>query len=127
VSGPNLLTGDDIATMAPEPIVFALANPDPEVDPVAAGRHAAVVATGRSDYPNQINNVLAFPGFFRGMLDAGAHDITQEVMLAAAQAIADAVAATELNASYIVPSVFDPAVAPAVAASVRQAAKATAR
>jgi malate dehydrogenase (oxaloacetate-decarboxylating) len=126
VSGPNLLTGDDIATMAPDPIVFALANPDPEVDPVAAGRHAAVVATGRSDYPNQINNVLAFPGFFRGMLDAGAHDITQEVMLAAAQAIADAVAATELNASYIVPSVFDPAVAPAVAASVRQAAKATA-
>jgi malate dehydrogenase (oxaloacetate-decarboxylating) len=126
VSGPNLLTGDDIATMAPDPIVFALANPDPEVDPVAAGRHAAVVATGRSDYPNQINNVLAFPGFFRGMLDAGAHDITQEVMLAAAQAIADAVAATELNASYIVPSVFDPAVAPAVAASVRRAAKAPA-
>jgi malate dehydrogenase (oxaloacetate-decarboxylating) len=127
VSGPNLLTGDDIATMAQDPIVFALANPDPEVDPIAAGRHAAVVATGRSDYPNQINNVLAFPGFFRGMLDAGAHEITQEVMLAAAQAIADAVAASELNASYIVPSVFDPAVAPAVAASVRAAAKATAR
>jgi malate dehydrogenase (oxaloacetate-decarboxylating) len=127
VSGPNLLTGDDIATMAPDPIVFALANPDPEVDPVAAGRHAAVVATGRSDYPNQINNVLAFPGFFRGMLDAGAHEITQEVMLAAAHAIAAAVDATELNASYIVPSVFDPAVAPAVAASVRKAAKAAAR
>ena len=126
VSGPNLLTGDDIATMAPDPIVFALANPDPEVDPIAAGRHAAVVATGRSDYPNQINNVLAFPGFFRGMLDAGASEITQNVMLAAARAIADGVTATELNASYIVPSVFDPAVAPAVAASVRKAAKATA-
>jgi malate dehydrogenase (oxaloacetate-decarboxylating) len=124
VSGPNLLTGDDIATMAPDPIVFALANPDPEVDPVAAGRHAAVVATGRSDYPNQINNVLAFPGFFRGMLDAGASDVTQDVMLAAARAIADAVAGPELNASYIVPSVFDPAVAPAVAAAVREAARA---
>ena len=122
VSGPNLLTGDDIATMAPDAIVFALANPDPEVDPVAAAEHATVVATGRSDYPNQINNVLAFPGFFRGMLDAGAHEITPAVMLAAANAIADAVAATELNASYIVPSVFDPAVAPAVAEAVRQAA-----
>ena len=72
VSAPNLLTGEDIATMAPDAIVFALANPDPEVDPVAASEHAAVVATGRSDYPNQINNVLAFPGFFRGLLDAGA-------------------------------------------------------
>ncbi|HWU20337.1 MAG TPA: malic enzyme-like NAD(P)-binding protein, partial [Nocardioides sp.] len=122
VSAPDLLDGDDIATMAPGAIVFALANPDPEVDPVAAGRHAAVVATGRSDYPNQINNVLAFPGFFRGMLDAGAHEITEGVMLAAARAIADAVAPSELNASYIVPSVFDPAVATAVAAAVRDAA-----
>ncbi|HYF71744.1 MAG TPA: malic enzyme-like NAD(P)-binding protein, partial [Nocardioides sp.] len=100
-------------------------NPDPEVDPVAAGQHAAVVATGRSDYPNQINNVLAFPGFFRGMLDAGTHDITQEVMLAAASAIADAVSPSELNASYIVPSVFDPRVAPAVADAVRTAATRT--
>ncbi|MFC4948416.1 NAD-dependent malic enzyme [Pseudonocardia sp. GCM10023141] len=121
VSAPDLLTGADIATMAPGAIVFALANPDPEVDPVAAGDHAAVVATGRSDYPNQINNVLAFPGFFRGMLDAGAHQITDEAMLAAATAIADAVAPAELNASYIVPSVFDAAVAPAVAAAVRDA------
>ena len=103
-------------------IVFALANPDPEVDPVAAGRHAAVVATGRSDYPNQINNVLAFPGFFRGMLDSGTHDITEAVMLAAASAIADAVSPSELNASYIVPSVFDPRVAIAVADAVREAA-----
>jgi malate dehydrogenase (oxaloacetate-decarboxylating) len=122
VSGPNLLDGDDIATMADDAIVFALANPDPEVDPFAARRHAAVVATGRSDFPNQINNVLAFPGFFRGMLDAGAHEITDEVMLAAARAIADAVAPEQLNASYIVPSVFDPEVAPAVAAAVAEAA-----
>jgi malate dehydrogenase (oxaloacetate-decarboxylating) len=122
VSAPNLLTEDDITTMADDAIVFALANPDPEVDPFAAREHAAVVATGRSDFPNQINNVLAFPGFFRGMLDAGAHAISDEVMLAAARAIADSVAADELNASYIVPSVFDPEVAPAVAAAVRQAA-----
>ncbi|GAB3856992.1 NAD-dependent malic enzyme [Nocardioides maradonensis] len=122
VSAPDLLDGDDVATMAPGAIVFALANPDPEVDPVAAGQHAAVVATGRSDFPNQINNVLAFPGFFRGMLDAGAHEITEDVMLAAAGAIADAVAPSELNASYIVPSVFDPEVATAVAAAVRDAA-----
>jgi malate dehydrogenase (oxaloacetate-decarboxylating) len=122
VSAPNLLTGDDIATMAENAIVFALANPDPEVDPVAAGKHAAVVATGRSDYPNQINNVLAFPGFFRGMLDSGTHEITEAVMLAAASAIADAVSPSELNASYIVPSVFDPDVAPAVADAVREAA-----
>ncbi|MFF0341516.1 NAD-dependent malic enzyme [Kribbella sp. NPDC004875] len=121
VSGPGLLTGDDIATMSDDAIVFALANPDPEVDPLAAGEHAAVVATGRSDYPNQINNVLAFPGFFRGMLDAGAHEITDAVMLAAADAIARSVAPEELNATYIVPSVFDPEVAPAVAAAVRQA------
>ncbi|RIQ19506.1 NAD-dependent malic enzyme [Jiangella rhizosphaerae] len=123
VSGPNLLTGEDIATMAPDAIVFALANPDPEVDPIAAREHAAVVATGRSDFPNQINNVLAFPGFFRGMLDAGAHEITDAVMLAAARAIADAVGPDEVNASYIVPSVFDPEVAPAVAAAVKLAAQ----
>ena len=124
VSAPNLLTGDDIAAMAADSIVFALANPDPEVDPVAAGQYAAVVATGRSDYPNQINNVLAFPGFFRGMLDSGSHDITEAVMLAAASAIADSVSASELNASYIVPSVFDPHVATAVADAVREAATA---
>jgi malate dehydrogenase (oxaloacetate-decarboxylating) len=122
VSAPRLLTGDDIATMADDAIVLALANPDPEVDPLEAGKHAAVVGTGRSDFPNQINNVLAFPGFFRGMLDAGAREITQEVMIAAARAIAGCVQADELNSSYIVPSVFDPAVAPAVAAAVREAA-----
>jgi malate dehydrogenase (oxaloacetate-decarboxylating) len=123
VSGPNLLTGEDVATMSEDAIVFALANPDPEVDPLQAREHAAVVATGRSDFPNQINNVLAFPGFFRGMLDAAASDITEEVMLAAAHAIADSVAPSELNASYIVPSVFDAHVAPAVAAAVREAAR----
>jgi malate dehydrogenase (oxaloacetate-decarboxylating) len=122
VSAPGLLDGDDVATMADGAIVFALANPDPEVDPVAASRHAAVVATGRSDYANQINNVLAFPGFFRGLLDAGARDITDAMMIAAATAIADTVHPDELNASYIVPSVFDADVAPAVSAAVRQAA-----
>jgi malate dehydrogenase (oxaloacetate-decarboxylating) len=125
VSAPNLLDGEDIATMAKDAIVFALANPDPEVDPVAAGRTAAVVATGRSDYANQINNVLAFPGFFRGLLDAGARDITDAMMIAAATAIADCVHPDELNASYIVPSVFDPEVAPAVATAVREAAEET--
>ena len=122
VSAPNLLTGEDIATMAPDAIVFALANPVPEVDAVAASEHAAVVATGRSDYPNQINNVLVFPGFFRGLLDAGVSDITDEMLIAAAKAIADTVEADQLNPSYIVPSVFDSTVAPAVAAAVRAAA-----
>jgi malate dehydrogenase (oxaloacetate-decarboxylating) len=123
VSAPNLLTEADIATMAERSIVLALANPDPEVDPIAAQRHAAVVGTGRSDYPNQINNVLAFPGVFRGLLDAGAKDITDAMLVAAATAIADVVTPDQLNASFIVPSVFDPAVAPAVAAAVRAVAK----
>jgi malate dehydrogenase (oxaloacetate-decarboxylating) len=124
VSAPNLLTGDDIATMADRSIVFALANPDPEVDPVAAHQHAAVVATGRSDHPNQINNVLAFPGVFRGLLDAASRTISQSILLAAADAIASAVAPTELNAHYVVPSVFNPDVHTAVAAAVREAAEA---
>ena len=119
VSAPNILTGPDIDGMAADAIVFALANPDPEVDPAAAQEHAAIVATGRSDYPNQINNVLAFPGFFRGLLDVGASDITDDMLIAAAAAIADVVSAEQLNASYIVPSVFDAAVAPAVAAAIR--------
>jgi malate dehydrogenase (oxaloacetate-decarboxylating) len=123
VSAPNLLTGDDIATMAPKSIVFALANPDPEVDPRAAREHAAIVATGRSDQPNQINNVLAFPGVFRGMLDAQARAYTDDMALAAARAIADTVGTDKLNASVIVPSVFDARVAPAVAAAVRAVAK----
>ncbi len=120
VSGPNILDGSDIATMAPAAIVFGLANPVPEVDPLEAQRHAAVVATGRSDFPNQINNVLAFPGFFRGLLDGNLRDITDEMLSAAANAIANRVAPAELNASYIIPSVFDASVAPAVAAAVRE-------
>src|SRR6185503_8951100 len=123
VSAPNLLTGDDIAAMAPDAIVFALANPDPEVDPRAASEHAAIVATGRSDQPNQINNVLAFPGVFRGMLDAQAREFTESMAIAAAHAIADAVGEDKINPTVIVPSVFDPRVATAVAAAVRAVAK----
>ncbi|CAM2792148.1 NAD-dependent malic enzyme [Saccharomonospora xinjiangensis] len=122
VSAPNLFGAEQVATMADDPIVFALANPDPEIDPLEAQRHAAVVATGRSDYPNQINNVLAFPGVFRGLLDAQAHKIDDDMLLAAANAIADVVD-DRLNASYIVPSVFDTAVAPAVAEAVKAAAR----
>ena len=121
VSAPNLFGAEELATMAPDAIVFALANPDPEIDPAIAQRHAAVVATGRSDYPNQINNVLAFPGVFRGLLDAHARDITDAMLLAASAAIADVVA--EPNPSFVVPSVFDPAVAKAVAEAVRGAAR----
>jgi malate dehydrogenase (oxaloacetate-decarboxylating) len=123
VSAPNILTGADIEVMAPGAIVFALANPDPEVDPVEARKYAAVVATGRSDQPNQINNVLAFPGVFRGMLDVQAREFTTAMGLAAATAIADVIGADRANASVIVPSVFDPAVAPAVAAAIRHAAQ----
>ena len=122
VSAPGILTGDDIATMAPGAVVFALANPDPEVDPAQARRTAAVVATGRSDEPNQINNVLVFPGVFRGLLDAGARHVDLTMEAAAARALADVVTPSELNAAYIVPSVFDPAVTKAVAAAVQAAA-----
>ena len=120
VSAPNVLVEADIAAMATGSIVFALANPDPEIDPVIARKYAAVVATGRSDQPNQINNVLAFPGIFRGLLDANAHKITDTLLIAAAEAIADCVSASQLNASFIVPSVFDPQVVTAVAAAVKK-------
>jgi malate dehydrogenase (oxaloacetate-decarboxylating) len=112
-----------LATMAPGAMVFALSNPDPEVHPAVAARYASIVATGRSDFPNQINNVLAFPGVFRGALDAGARRITERMKLAAAGAIA-AVAADDLAVDRIVPSPFDPRVAPAVAAAVAAAAEA---
>ncbi|MGA8980385.1 MAG: NAD-dependent malic enzyme, partial [Pedococcus sp.] len=106
----------ELAGMAPDAIIFALANPDPEVHPTVAARYAAVVATGRSDFPNQINNVLAFPGIFRGALDSGAPQVTEAMKLAAARAIADLV--PEPTADEIVPSVFAPGVAAAVAAAV---------
>jgi malate dehydrogenase (oxaloacetate-decarboxylating) len=123
VSAPGILSGDDIATMAPDSVVFALANPEPEVDPLDAARHAAVVATGRSDFANQINNVLAFPGVFRGLLDAQSRTITTGMLLAAAHALAAVVTDDELNAAYIVPSVFHPDVSAVVAAAVQNAAK----
>jgi malate dehydrogenase (oxaloacetate-decarboxylating) len=122
VSAPGILDGNDIEAMAKDSIVFAMANPDPEVDPAEASRHAAVVATGRSDFANQINNVLAFPGVFRGLLDARSTSIPDEVLLAAANALAGTVSDDELNAAYIVPSVFHPDVSKVVAAAVHAAA-----
>src|SRR5206468_7246134 len=124
VSAPGVLDAAWIADMAPNPVIFALANPDPEVDVDAAQQLAAVVATGRSDYPNQINNVLAFPGVFRGLLDARAREVSTGLLLSAARAraLAACVSDDQLHPTYIVPSVFDPAVAPAVAAAVREAA-----
>ena len=122
VSAPNVLSGEDIKSMADGAVVFALANPDPEVDPAEARRHAAVVATGRSDYPNQINNVLAFPGVFRGLLDASAHTINDTLLLAAAEAIAGSVSGEELNPNYVIPSVFHEEVHKAVAAAVKERA-----
>ena len=123
VSAANVLSEDDVASMAINSIIFALANPDPEIDPTIARKYAAVVATGRSDQPNQINNVLAFPGIFRGLLDANASKITDELLVAAANAIASCVTPSQLNANFIIPSVFDTEVAKKVAAAVKGAAK----
>ena len=122
VSAPGLLTSADLRNMAKEPIVFAMANPDPEIRPEEADGLAAVMATGRSDYPNQINNVLAFPGIFRGALDAGATTVSEGMKMAAAGAIASMVADEDLHPAYVVPSVFDKRVAPAVAAAVAEVA-----
>jgi malate dehydrogenase (oxaloacetate-decarboxylating) len=122
VSAPNVVTENDVAGMAKDSIVFALANPDPEIDPVLARKYAAVVATGRSDQPNQINNVLAFPGIFRGLLDGHIHKITDAMLVAAAKAIASCVTTEQLNANFIIPSVFDPHVVTKVAEAVRSAA-----
>jgi malate dehydrogenase (oxaloacetate-decarboxylating) len=124
VSAPNVLGGEDVARMAEGAIVFALANPDPEIDPAVARETAAVVATGRSDFPNQINNVLVFPGVFRGLLDAQSRSVNDEMMLAAARALADVVLEDELNPNYISPSVFNEKVSGAVAGAVRAAARA---
>jgi malate dehydrogenase (oxaloacetate-decarboxylating) len=120
VSAPNVLNEADVASMNSGSIVFALANPNPEIDPAIARKYATVVATGRSDQPNQINNVLAFPGIFRGLLDAGASQISDDLLVAAAEAIADCVTPSQLNASFIVPSVFDPQVVTKVATAVKR-------
>jgi malate dehydrogenase (oxaloacetate-decarboxylating) len=120
VSAPNVLSEADVKSMAKDSIVFALANPDPEIDPAVARKYAAVVATGRSDQPNQINNVLAFPGIFRGLLDGRITKITDEMLVAAAEAIASCVADDQLNANFIVPSVFDQNVVQKVAAAVKK-------
>ncbi len=126
VSAPGVVTGEMIKTMAKNPIIFACANPTPEIMPeeaLAAG--AAVVGTGRSDYPNQVNNVLAFPGIFRGTFDVGAREINDEMKIAAAYAIAELVTDAEIKADYVIPSPFDPRVAKAVAAAVAEAARKT--
>ena len=123
VSAPGLLTAKSVKRMAPKPIVFALANPVPEIMPEEAAPHAWIVATGRSDYANQINNVLAFPGVFRGALDVRAAQITEQMKFAAAQAIAGCVSTRELAPDYIIPSVFNRAVAQRVALAVQEAAR----
>jgi malate dehydrogenase (oxaloacetate-decarboxylating) len=123
VSVPGAVSVEGIRRMAPRAIVFAMANPTPEVDPEAIEGLAEVIATGRSDYPNQINNVLAFPGVFRGALDVRARTVDSEMELAAAHAIADSIGADELSADYVIPSVFNRSVVPAVAAAVAEAAQ----
>ena len=122
VSAPDVLTADDVKRMAGDAIVFAMANPDPEITPEEADPYVTVMATGRSDYPNQINNVLCFPGFFRGMLDVRAGRVTDEMKIAAAHAIADVIPADQILPDYIIPSVFDRRVSKAVAKAVSQAA-----
>ena len=125
LSGPNIIPASDIKKMAKDPIVFALANPDPEVSPEDALPLARVLATGRSDYPNQINNVLGFPGIFRGLLDVKAKGVNEAVKFAAAQAIAHVISPDELHEDYIIPSIFDRKVALSVAHAVAEAAKKT--
>ena len=122
LSRPNILTVDDIKRMGPDPIVFAMANPLPEIAPDIAEPYVAVMGTGRSDYPNQINNLLAFPGVFRGALDARARRINEPMKLAAAHAIADVIAPDELSSEYVIPSVFDTRVVEAVSKAVASAA-----
>jgi malate dehydrogenase (oxaloacetate-decarboxylating) len=114
---------DVVASLADEAIIFGLANPTPEVHPTLAHQYARIVATGRSDFPNQINNVLAFPGIFRGAFDVNASRITEAMKLAAAEALADLISPTELRPDYVIPSPFDPRVAPAVSAAVSAAAR----
>ena len=126
VSAPGTVTTEMVKTMAPNPIIFACANPTPEIMPEEAkAGSAAVIATGRSDFPNQINNVLAFPGIFRGTFDVRASGINEEMKMAAARALAELVSEEELSAEYIIPKAFDPRVGKAVAAAVAQAARAS--
>jgi malate dehydrogenase (oxaloacetate-decarboxylating) len=125
LSGARVVPAAALARMNPDPIVFALANPDPEVAPEEALKHARILATGRSDYPNQINNVLCFPGVFRGALDVRAPQITEPMKTAAARAIAEIVGDNELREDYVIPSVFNRDVAPAVAAAVAAEARAS--
>jgi malate dehydrogenase (oxaloacetate-decarboxylating) len=122
VSGPGILTADHLKSMATDPIVFAMANPTPEISPEVAEPFVRIMATGRSDYPNQINNVLCFPGMFRGALDTRASEINEQMKVAAAHAIADCVLPDELNEQYIIPSVFNQNVTKAVSKAVRDAA-----
>lgn len=122
VSAPNLIMVDDIKRMTTDPIVFALANPEPEIAPEDTSPHARILATGRSDYPTQINNMLCFPGLFRGLLDSRARTVNEEIKLAAAKAIASMVDEKELSEDYIVPSIFDRKVVTTVASSVSDAA-----
>jgi malate dehydrogenase (oxaloacetate-decarboxylating) len=123
LSGPGIIEAADLQRMNADPFVFAMANPNPEVRPEEAAPHVRVMATGRSDYPNQINNVLAFPGVFRGALDARATAITEDMKLAAAKGIASVVGDEELDEDYIVPSVFNRDVAPEVARAVQVVAE----
>src|SRR3954469_14639344 len=125
LSGPGAMDADALAAMAPDAMVFAMANPTPEVPPEEAARYARVIATGRSDYPNQINNVLCFPGIFRGALDVRARHITEPMKMAAARGIAAIVGDDELSESYVIPSPFNRDVAPAVAEAVAQVARST--
>ena len=125
LSAPNVISCDDILKMAREPIVFALANPEPEIAPEDALPLVRILATGRSDYPNQINNMLCFPGIFRGLLDVRASGVNEEIKFAAAKAIAYTVADDELHEDYIIPSIFDRKVVHAVAHAVAEAAKKT--
>ena len=125
LSGPGAVTVEDIQKMGRDPIVFAMANPDPEILPHEAGPHVAIMATGRSDFANQINNVSAFPGIFRGALDVQASTINEEMKKAAAEAIASTITTRQLHADYVIPSVFNRNVAPAVARAVSRAARAT--
>jgi len=125
VSVPNLVSVEDIKRMADDPIVFALANPEPEIAPEEAYPYVRILATGRSDYPNQINNMLCFPGLFRGLLDSRVRTVNEEIKLAAARAIASMVDEEELSEDYIVPSIFDRKVVSTVASAVSNAAHMT--